>query len=62
MSDLSVTRHLDGCPAIFLRFAGPDHVVIEVSREERIVSREFWKNLPIQDADLAGKPMLRLTG
>ena len=46
MSDLCVIKRLDGCPAIFLRFAGPDYVVIEVNRAERIVRKDFWRSLP----------------
>jgi hypothetical protein len=61
MSDFCVIKRLDGCPAIFLRFAGPDYYVIEVNRVERIVSRDFWTNLPPQDADFPGEPKVKLT-
>jgi hypothetical protein len=50
MSDLFVTKQLDGHAATFLRFAGPDNFVIEVNGAERIVSREFWRALPYRDA------------
>jgi hypothetical protein len=54
MSDFCTIKRLDGCPAIFLRFSGPDYFVIEVDRVERIVSKTFWANLPPYDAASAG--------
>jgi hypothetical protein len=50
MSDLFVTKQLDGYAATFLRFAGPDNIVIEVNGADRTVSREFWRDLPLRDA------------
>jgi hypothetical protein len=50
MSDFCTIKRLDGCPAIFLRFYGPDYFVIEVDRVERIVSKAIWANLPPLDA------------
>jgi hypothetical protein len=50
MSDLFVTKQLDGYAATFLRFVGPDNFVIEVNGAERTVSREFWRALRYRDA------------
>lgn len=47
MSDLFVTKQLDGYAATFARFEGPDRFVIEVNGEYRSVTREFWRTLPI---------------
>jgi hypothetical protein len=47
MSDLGVTKQIDGCAAKFLRFAGPDNLVVEVGGSERIVTREFWRAIPL---------------
>jgi hypothetical protein len=47
MSDLGVTKHMDGCAAKFLRFAGPDNLIIEVNGTEQTVTREFWRAIPI---------------
>jgi hypothetical protein len=47
MSDLFLTKQLDGYAATFARFEGPDKFVIEVSGEYRTVTREFWQALPI---------------
>jgi hypothetical protein len=43
MSDLGVTKHMDGSAAKFLRFAGPDNLIIEVNGTEQTVTREFWR-------------------
>jgi hypothetical protein len=56
MSDLSVTKQLDAHAATFLRFAGPDHFVIEVNGAEQTVSREFWRALPHRDASKVDEP------
>jgi hypothetical protein len=56
MSDYCAIKRLDGCPAIFLRFAGPDYVVIEVNRMERIVRKDFWTSLLSRDKNPAGEP------
>jgi hypothetical protein len=50
MSDLFATKQVDGYPAKFIRFAGPENFVIEVNGAERIVTREIWRNLPHLDA------------
>jgi hypothetical protein len=47
MSDLFLTKQLDGYAATFARFEGPDRFVIEVNGEYRSVTREFWRTLPI---------------
>jgi hypothetical protein len=43
MSDLGVTKHMDGNAAKFLRFAGPENLIIEVNGTEQTVTREFWR-------------------
>jgi hypothetical protein len=50
MSDLFEIKQLDGYKTIFLRFADPDHFVIEVNGVERIVAREVWRSLPVLSA------------
>jgi hypothetical protein len=62
MSDLFVTKQLDGNSATFLRFAGPDNFVIEVNGAERTVSREFWRLLPPRDANSQNLPKATLSG
>jgi hypothetical protein len=47
MSDLGITKHMDGSAAKFLRFAGPDNLIIEVNGTEQTVTREFWRAIPI---------------
>ena len=47
MSDLFLTKQLDGYAATFARFEGPEKFVIEVNGEYRTVTREFWQALPI---------------
>ena len=47
MSHLFAIKQLNGRKTIFLRFAGPDHFLIEVNGAERIVTREFWEGLPL---------------
>jgi len=61
MSDFVVPKQVDGYVAKFLRFAGPDSVVIEVDGAERTVTRECWRGLPLlenkQDSKIVdGKP------
>jgi hypothetical protein len=60
MSDLLVTKQLDGYAATFLRFEGADKFVIEVNGAERTVKREFWAALPHMDlkqgAEIIGPP------
>jgi hypothetical protein len=46
MSDFWAIKRLDGCPAILLRFAGPDYVVVEVNRTEQLLTRKIWADLP----------------
>ena len=50
MSHLFLTKQIDGNPAKFIRFAGPDNLVIELNGVERKVTREFWYALPVHDA------------
>jgi hypothetical protein len=47
MSDLFLTKQLDGYAATFARFEGPDRFVVEVNGEYWSVTREFWRTLPI---------------
>ena len=47
MSDLVVIKQVEGYSAKFLRFAGPENLVIEVNGAERTVTREFWTAIPI---------------
>jgi hypothetical protein len=60
MSDLYTTKRVDGYPAKFIRFAGPENFVIEVNGAERIVTRDVWGKLPQVDAS-EPKP-IALTG
>ena len=46
MPDLIVPKQMDGYVAKFLRFAGPEKLVIEVDGAERTVTRECWSALP----------------
>jgi hypothetical protein len=61
MSDFCTMKRLDGCPAIFLRFSGPDYFVIEVDRVERIVSKTFWASLPPHDATSADASAVKIS-
>jgi hypothetical protein len=49
MSDLGSTKQMNGYAAKFVRFVGPDMLVIELNGNETTVSREFWRSLPIQE-------------
>ena len=49
MPDLIVPKQMDGYVAKFLRFAGPEKLVIEVDGAERTVTREYWRALPAVD-------------
>jgi hypothetical protein len=53
MSNFWAIKRLDGCPAILLRFAGPDYVVVEVNRTEQILSRKIWEGLPTHGTNSA---------
>jgi len=55
MSDLATPKQVDGFVAKFLRFAGPDNLVIEVAGAERIVTREFWRAIPLVENKQASK-------
>jgi hypothetical protein len=59
---LIMIKRLDGCPAIFLRFAGPDYIVIEFNRVERIISRDAWAKLPSQKENLTDESAIRTPG
>jgi hypothetical protein len=56
MSDLFVIKQLDGYTAKFIRFAGPDHFVIEVNGAERTVTRDFWRSIPNLDPSKVEEP------
>ena len=45
MSDLAQLKMLDGCPATFLRFNGPDLYVVLIKGEERTITRAEWRGL-----------------
>jgi hypothetical protein len=47
MSDLLLTKQLNGYAATFARFDGPNKFVIEVNGEYHTVTRESWQALPI---------------
>jgi hypothetical protein len=47
MSDLFLTKEVDGYAATFARFASPDEIIIEVNGEYRTVTRDFWQDLPL---------------
>ena len=49
MSDLGVIKQMVEGDAKFLRFAGTDHLVIEVNGAEQTVTREFWRAIPLLD-------------
>jgi hypothetical protein len=44
---------MDGYPAAFFRFAGPENFVMEVNAVERIVARDVWAKLPQLDVSEA---------
>jgi len=46
MSHLFLTKELDGYPASFIRFAGPEHFIVQVNGVERTISRNEWRSLP----------------
>jgi hypothetical protein len=48
-SDLGVTERMDGRPAKFLRFSGPDQLVIGVNAAERTITRECWRAIPLYE-------------
>jgi hypothetical protein len=56
MSDLFVIKQLDGYTTKFIRFAGPDHFVIEVNGAERTVTRDFWRSIPNLDPSKVEEP------
>ncbi len=54
MSEIAQIRNLDGHPAAFVRFDGPDKFVVAVDGELRTVTRAYWVSLPVfQGSDLA---------
>jgi hypothetical protein len=46
MSHLSMTKELDGHPVVFVRFDGPESLIVKVAGTERIVTRKQWDTLP----------------
>jgi hypothetical protein len=60
--DLFATKQVDGYPAKFMRFVGPENFVIEVNGAERTVTRDFWRNLPHLDASKVGASNLDRLG
>jgi len=45
VSDLFLAKDLNGYPATFVGFEGPDRFIIEVDGVERAISREEWRSL-----------------
>jgi hypothetical protein len=54
--DLFATKQVDGYPAKFMRFVGPDNFVIEVNGAERTETREYWRTLSLHEAGIAEGP------
>jgi hypothetical protein len=44
--ELFLAKDLNGRPATFVRFEGPDRFIIEVDGAERTISRDEWRSLP----------------
>jgi hypothetical protein len=51
MSEIAQIRNLDGHPAAFVRFDGPEQLVVAVDGELRIVARAYWVSLPIYQGE-----------
>jgi hypothetical protein len=47
VSDIAQVKTLDGRPATFLRFDGPDRYVVEIDGEGRTITRDEWRGLPL---------------
>ena len=63
MADLFAIKQVDGYPAKFIRFAGPDNFVIEVNGAERTVTREYWRGIPNLDpGKVEGPSKVTLSG
>jgi hypothetical protein len=45
VSDIAQLKMLDGRPATFLRFNGPDRYVVLIDGEERTITRAEWRGL-----------------
>ena len=43
VSDIAQLKMLDGRPATFLRFNGPDRYVVLIDGEERTITRAEWR-------------------
>jgi hypothetical protein len=46
MSHLFLAKILNGHPANFVRFEGPDSFIVEVNGVEQAISRDHWGRLP----------------
>ena len=46
MSQFLVSKELDGEPVVFLRFDGPERLIVEVSGTERSMTRKQGRALP----------------
>ena len=54
MSEIAQIKNVDGHPAAFVRFQGPDEFVVAVDGELWTVTRAYWMSLPVyQRSDLA---------
>jgi hypothetical protein len=51
VSDIAQVKMLDGRPATFLRFDGPDRYVVEIDGEDRTITRDEWRGLPLHQAE-----------
>jgi hypothetical protein len=45
LSDIPQVKALNGRPATFLRFDGPDRYVVDVDGDERTIARDEWRQL-----------------
>jgi hypothetical protein len=46
VSDISQTKTLDGRPATFLRFHGPNKYIVAIDGEARTIAGDEWRRLP----------------
>jgi hypothetical protein len=46
VSDIAQVKTLDGRPATFLRFDGPDKYIVDIDGEGRTITRDEWRRLP----------------
>jgi hypothetical protein len=56
MRKIDEVRNIDGAPAVFLRYARSEYVVIAVEGAEREMTRSAWLNLPIWQFVVPSQP------